>query len=616
MTKSLRISDQVSLPLDFVTSTQAIVSKKRVGKSYTAQVEAEELLEAKQQIVVLDPTDVWYGLRSSADGTKPGYPITVFGGRHANLPLEATAGAELAEAIVHDKFSAVLSLKLFTKGERLRFAADFLETLYRQNREAMHLFIDEADAFVPQKTWSPEQARCLGAADEIVRRGGVDGVGITLITQRSAVINKDVLSQIDRLIVLRMNYPLDIAAIRDWIAGHVDVAKAKEMLASLPSLPKGDAWMWSPDTEQFLRIHVRTKRTFDSGRTPKAGERRAEPKVLAPVDLERLGARIAATVERAKANDPKLLKAKVAELEKDLRVARHLGDLKVAPASSAAKMANERLAKVDAELAAARAEVQITHDMFEKMRARKDAAEERVDAIQKMAGLALGHVEKFTAFLKDLVYPGKSGMPTQGSPMTEDRLKKLLDGHDVIPIRPPSVVHDRPRSIVRREAQGGIAPSPYQTNGLSTMERAFLTALAHRGSLTKRKIFATTGYAHGGASTKVFAAMSRHGWTERQGSELAITALGRDLLGPLKPMPTGAELRAKVLNELDEMPRKMFQVILDAYPDSLARSTILERTGYKHGGASTKAFAYLVARDFAKNAGPSRLIAAEEFFDE
>lgn len=588
MTKSLRISDQVSLPLDFVTSTQAIVAKKRVGKSYTAQVEAEELLAAKQQVVVLDPTDAWHGLRSSADGLAPGYPITIFGGRHADLPLEATAGAELAEAIVTDKFSAVLSLKLFTKGERLRFAADFLETLYRKNRDAMHLFIDEADAFVPQKTWSPEQARCLGAADEIVRRGGIDGVGITLITQRSAVINKDVLSQIDRLIVLRMNYPLDIKAIKDWIAEHVDVAKAKEMLASLPSLPKGAAWMWSPDTEQFLRIEIRQKRTFDSGRTPKPGERRVEPKVLAPVDLERLGARIAATVERAKANDPKLLKARVAELERDLKVTRHLKDLQAAPAESASKALKERLAKTEADL--------------EEAQRDRSTLVTRLTTIQKSAGLLRATVAKVDDFLQEICYPKPA------------------------PERPPS--------IVRREAQEASfsepprhtqpVPTPPSANGwaipgsttpLPPMPRAFLTALAHRGHLPKKKIFAATGYAHGGASTTVFAEMKRLGWIVNEGGDLAITDAGLLRLGTLDPLPTGYELRVKVLNELDEMPRKMLEAILDAYPDSIARATVLERSGYKHGGASTQAFAYLVARDFAKGAGSGRLIAAEEFFD-
>jgi hypothetical protein len=52
----LCIADGFCLPIEFVTQTQAMLAKKRVGKSYTASVQAEELLKAKQQIVAIDPT--------------------------------------------------------------------------------------------------------------------------------------------------------------------------------------------------------------------------------------------------------------------------------------------------------------------------------------------------------------------------------------------------------------------------------------------------------------------------------------------------------------------------------------------------------------------------------
>jgi hypothetical protein len=57
----LHIGKNFSLPLDFVTQSQAILAKKRVGKSYTASVQAEELLKAGQQICVIDPTGAWWG---------------------------------------------------------------------------------------------------------------------------------------------------------------------------------------------------------------------------------------------------------------------------------------------------------------------------------------------------------------------------------------------------------------------------------------------------------------------------------------------------------------------------------------------------------------------------
>ena len=313
----LKISPDLSLPLDFVTSTQAILAKKGKGKSYTASVQAEELLDAHQQVVVVDPTGAWWGLRSSADGKSSGYPIAVLGGEHADVPLEATAGEVIGDAIAAEHFSCVLDLSLFRKAEANRFMGVLLETLYRKNRDALHLFIDEADTVAPQKPFGDE-ARTLGACEDIVRRGRIRGIGCTLITQRAAVLNKNVLSQVDMLTTLSMNHPKDIAAIKEWVAVHGDEDQAKKMIAELPALPIGQAWIWAPASDIFERVTIRRRRTFDSGKTPKAGERAIAPKVLAPVDIARLGQTIAATVEKAKANDPRALKSRVVELEKQL----------------------------------------------------------------------------------------------------------------------------------------------------------------------------------------------------------------------------------------------------------------------------------------------------------
>ena len=57
----------------------------------------------------------------------------------------------------------------------------------------------------------------------LVKQGGVRGVGVTMITQRPADINKKVLSQVDILTVLRMSHPLDIAAATGWIRSEVSL---------------------------------------------------------------------------------------------------------------------------------------------------------------------------------------------------------------------------------------------------------------------------------------------------------------------------------------------------------------------------------------------------------
>lgn len=314
----LAISATRFLPLAMTIGTEAILGQKGGGKSYKASVIVEELLKANQQVVVLDPTSAWWGLRSSADGKSAGYPITIFGGEHGDLPIQPDAGAELARAVVHERFSAIFDLDGLTKGEEQRFSAAFLETLYRSKvgeyRTPLKLVLDEADVYAPQKPFGPE-AVTLGACQSIVRRGRIKGIGCMMITQRAAVLNKDVLSQVDTLITLRMSHKLDLNALEAWVGVHGDPQKAKAMIATMPDLARGDAWVWSPMNHIFDRVTFRDRVTFDSGKTPEVGEVVAPPKVLAAVDVARLSSAVMAAIADVRANDPKVLKTRIAELE-------------------------------------------------------------------------------------------------------------------------------------------------------------------------------------------------------------------------------------------------------------------------------------------------------------
>jgi hypothetical protein len=149
--------------------------------------------------------------------------------------------------------------------------ASFLENLYRMKavekyRTPMMLVIDEADAIAPQSTKSygvrgGNVERMLGAAEDIVRRGGQRGIGCTLVTQRSAVLNKNVLTQAQILVALRTIAPQDLEAMKAWIDVHGTPEQCKTLMESLPSLPIGDAWFWSPGWPTaegiFKRVHGR-----------------------------------------------------------------------------------------------------------------------------------------------------------------------------------------------------------------------------------------------------------------------------------------------------------------------------------------------------------------------
>jgi hypothetical protein len=296
----MKVSEHITLPIEAVSHTMGIIGQKGSGKTYTAMKIAEEMLSAGAQIACLDPTGVWWGLK--ADGAGAGFPIFVMGGQHGDLLLPPTSGAVVADFLVQSGQSVVLDLSEFnSNAEQTRFVTDFSERLFRAKsaaRSSLHLMIDEADAFAPQRPMPGEQ-RMLGALEAIVRRGRSRGLGMTMISQRPAVLNKNVLSQCDLLIAGRVTGPHDHKAMGEWTALHGTKEQQTTFLTELASLPTGTAFFWSPSwLGIFQRAKIDKRRTFDSSKTPEPGKSVAKPKI-AKVDIAKLSAQILATAEEA-----------------------------------------------------------------------------------------------------------------------------------------------------------------------------------------------------------------------------------------------------------------------------------------------------------------------------
>jgi uncharacterized protein len=312
---TLKLADDLSLPDTYVTSTGALLAVRGAGKSNTAAVMAEEMFARKLPFVVIDPVGAWWGLRSDSDGQRPGLSIPIFGGKRGDLPLERSAGELVADLVVDQRLSCVLDLSQFgSEGDKKHFLLAFAKRLFQRNEDPLHLFLEEADDYIPQKPMRDE-LQLVRAFENIVRRGRGRGLGITLITQRSAVINKNVLTQVETLFAMRTTGPQDIAAIEAWVKYH---QVGTEVLQSLAALDDGEAWVWSPHfLKTMARVLIRRRWTFDSGATPKNVKAGQERRVatLADVDLDVLRDQMAETVQKAVENDPAALKARIRELE-------------------------------------------------------------------------------------------------------------------------------------------------------------------------------------------------------------------------------------------------------------------------------------------------------------
>ena len=340
--RALRVSPDLALPLDTVTSTLVVYGGKGMGKTNVAAVLVEELKRAGLRVAVLDPVGVWWGLQHAADGKGPGVEVLVLGGVHGDIPIEPTAGQVVADLVADEEVDVVVDVsrrpdgRMWTVGEKVRFVADYCARLYErqgERRRPLHQVIDEAGRFVPQviPSGAVDLARCIGAIEQLVELGRNVGVGVTLITQRSARMNKSVSELADCMIAFRTIGPRSVDAIMDWLGEHVERGRHKALVEQLRTLPIGTALVVSPGWLGVeATVRMRPRETFDSSATPSAagGARRAVGAGAKP-DLAAYRARMAATIERAEASDPAALRralvardARVAELERALAEAR------------------------------------------------------------------------------------------------------------------------------------------------------------------------------------------------------------------------------------------------------------------------------------------------------
>lgn len=308
----LQIGTEV--PLAIVGESNAILGKKGSGKTNAGIVLLEETYRAGVPVVSIDPKGDHWGIRSGADGNpNTGLPIPVFGGLHGDIPLEPSAGTFIANLVRERRLSVVLDVSEFSTAERRRFLTAFVDRLYRRpEREPMHLLLEEAHEYIPQRVDSGD-AQMVGAFERIVKMGRFKGLGVTMMSQRSASLNKNVLTQIDNLFMLRMLSPQDRAAVRAWIDTH---SESSSIIDSLPSLQTGECWLWQPERGEPIHFRFRLRNTYDAGATPKPGERPRPPASLTDIDLGEVESLMADTIERAKAEDPKALRAEIARLRR------------------------------------------------------------------------------------------------------------------------------------------------------------------------------------------------------------------------------------------------------------------------------------------------------------
>jgi len=127
------------------------------------------------RVCVVDPLGVWWGLGRGVDGADPPFPVTVFGGTRADVPLEPSMGAALGRLVGKQPMACVVDVSDFgSAAARRAFITEFTTALHETNTEPLHLVLNKADLWAPQRT-QPDGMELLGRMEEICDAAGCGG---------------------------------------------------------------------------------------------------------------------------------------------------------------------------------------------------------------------------------------------------------------------------------------------------------------------------------------------------------------------------------------------------------------------------------------------------------
>lgn len=251
----MQISDGSPIDIsDLIGRCVAILGIRGSGKTNTSAVLAEELLEKGLPLTVVDVDGEYWGLKQS-------FEILVAGrSSSADLVIGPEHGGPLAKEVLNRGIPVILDVSGFIMDDINSLLYGYFMALWRESetvRRPHHIVIEEAHEFVPQGV----RTDLKEILTRIALRGRKRGLGLTLVSQRSAKVEKDLLTQAEMLLLHKVVHPADLRVYKDIIPWPGDVVEKQVM-----ALTQGEAiFLYG---ERCEVTHVRRRRTYHPGFTP------------------------------------------------------------------------------------------------------------------------------------------------------------------------------------------------------------------------------------------------------------------------------------------------------------------------------------------------------------
>ncbi len=246
----------VDLPVvDILTGRGFITGKSGSGKSNTASVLVENLLEKSFPVLIVDTDGEYYGLKEQFELLHAGAD------EECDIVVSPEHAEKIAALALEENVPIILDVSGYLDDEEAqRLLTEVAKRLFAKEKKLKKpflLLVEECHEYLPEGGRMTEAGQML---IKIGKRGRKHGLGIVGISQRPADVKKDFITQCDWLVWHRLTWDNDTKVVgRILGSSYAD---------AIEGLGDGEAFLVTDWSGSLRRVQFHKKRTFDAGATP------------------------------------------------------------------------------------------------------------------------------------------------------------------------------------------------------------------------------------------------------------------------------------------------------------------------------------------------------------
>ncbi len=242
--------------VELLTGRGFVTGKSGSGKSNTASVIAEELLESGFPLLIVDTDGEYYGLKEEYEMLHAGAD------EECDIQIGPEHAEQMASLALEENVPVILDVSGYldedVADELLRKIARQLFVKEKKLKKPFLLVVEEVHEYIPEGGGMDETGRLL---IKISKRGRKHGLGILGISQRPADVKKDFITQANWLVWHRLTWDNDTNVV-----GRIIDTEYSELVSELND---GQGFVQTDWMDVDVRkVQFRRKRTFDAGATP------------------------------------------------------------------------------------------------------------------------------------------------------------------------------------------------------------------------------------------------------------------------------------------------------------------------------------------------------------